>query len=163
MSTDQIRESVGVVETQHADIALPEGGLCLESGGVLPELSVAYEAYGELSTERDNVIFICHALTGDAHVAGWHESEGNAPGWWDDMVGPGKPIDTNRFFVVCANVLGGCQGSTGPASAHPVDGKPYGSRFPVVTVRDMVRAQAKLGEFLGIRSWMAVIGGSMGG
>ncbi|MBL7115601.1 MAG: homoserine O-acetyltransferase [Kiritimatiellae bacterium] len=163
MSTEQTRESVGVVEVQRVDIALPEGGLRLESGGVLPELTVAYETYGELSPERDNVIFICHALTGDAHVAGWHESEGNAPGWWDDMVGPGKGIDTRYYHVICANILGGCKGTTGPSSVNPETGKSYGSAFPAFTVGDVVDVHCLLLKHLGIERLAAVIGGSFGG
>jgi homoserine O-acetyltransferase len=135
----------------------------LDTGVALRDVTVAYETWGELDDRATNAVLICHAWTGDSHAAGpggrGHPSEG----WWDDVVGPGKAIDTDRWFVVCANVLGGCQGSTGPASLHPDDGKPYGSRFPVVTVRDMVRAQARLANHLGIEVWHSVIGGSMGG
>lgn len=135
----------------------------LDSGIALSDVVVAYETWGTLDADGRNAILLCHAWTGDAHAAGPAGRGHIEPGWWDGMVGPGKPIDTDRYFVVCANVLGGCQGSTGPASPHPADGEPYGSRFPVITIRDMVRAQARLGEHLGIGQWLSVIGGSMGG
>jgi homoserine O-acetyltransferase len=135
----------------------------LESGAMLDHVTVAYETWGELVSDASNAVLLCHAWTGDSHAAGRAERGHPAPGWWDGMVGPGLPIDTDRWFVVCANVLGGCQGSTGPASPHPRDGLPYGSRFPVVTIRDMVRAQARLMPHLGIEQWHSVIGGSMGG
>src|SRR5688500_1936260 len=135
----------------------------LESGVTLTDLTLAYETWGELDSDAGNAVLICHAWTGDSHAAGRAGPGHPAPGWWDDMIGPGRHIDTNRWFVVCVNVLGGCQGSTGPASAHPDDGRPYGSRFPAVTIRDMVRSQAKLATHLGIERWAAVTGGSMGG
>lgn len=135
----------------------------LDSGVALSDVVLAYQTWGRLDADASNAVLLCHAWTGDSHAAGPAGRGHHAPGWWDDMVGPGKAIDTDRYFVVCANVLGGCQGSTGPASPHPDDGLPYGSRFPVVTIRDMVRSQARLGEFLGVRRWLAVIGGSMGG
>lgn len=135
----------------------------LEGGGVLHDVVVAYETWGELDAEASNAILLCHAWTGDSHAAGSVAPGHSASGWWDGLVGPGRGIDTDRWFVVCANVLGGCQGSTGPASPHPDDGRPYGSRFPVITIRDMVRAQAKLADHLGVRTWQSVIGGSMGG
>jgi homoserine O-acetyltransferase len=138
-------------------------GFALESGAALTDVTLAYETVGELSPAADNAVLICHAWTGDSHVAGPAERGHGAPGWWSDVVGPGLAIDTDRWFVVCANVLGGCQGSTGPASPHPADGTPYGSRFPVITIRDMVRAQARLADHLGIGAWHAVVGGSMGG
>ena len=135
----------------------------LEGGGQLRDIDVAYETWGALNSEKSNAILVCHAWTGDSHAAG-PASEGHpAPGWWEGLIGPGRAIDTNTYFVVCSNVLGGCQGSTGPASLHPEDGKPYGLRFPVVTIRDMVRAQASLTDHLGIARWHAVVGGSMGG
>ncbi len=127
------------------------------------DVTVAYETWGTLDADASNAILVCHAWTGDSHAAGRAGPGHNAPGWWNDVVGPGKYIDTDRWFVVCPNVLGGCQGSTGPASPHPADGLPYGSRFPVVTIRDMVRAQARLMRHLGIDQWASVIGGSMGG
>jgi len=135
----------------------------LDCGVALSDVVVAYETYGRLDADASNAILLCHAWTGDSHAAGPAGRGHHAPGWWDDTVGPGKPVDTDKYFVVCANVLGGCQGSTGPASPHPVDAKPYGSRFPVVTIRDMVRAQAQLGQHLGVARWMSVVGGSMGG
>ncbi len=135
----------------------------LDSGAALSNVVVAYETWGRLDADASNAVLLCHAWTGDSHAAGPAGRGHATPGWWDDTVGPGKPIDTDKYFVVCANVLGGCQGSTGPASPHPDDGVPYGSRFPVVTIRDMVRAQARLMEHLGISRWLAVIGGSMGG
>ncbi len=135
----------------------------LDGGGQLRDVTIAYETWGQLDDSRSNALLICHAWTGDAHASGDAEPGQPTPGWWEGMIGPGLPIDTDRFFVVCTNVLGGCQGSTGPASPHPDDGRPYGSRFPVVTIRDMVRAQARLSDHLGIDTWAAVIGGSMGG
>ncbi len=135
----------------------------LEGGGVLTELTMAYETWGTLAPDASNAILLCHALTGDAHAAGPLMPGQPTSGWWDHMIGPGRPIDTDRWFVVCANVLGGCQGTTGPASPHPVDGKPWGSRFPVVTVRDWVRSQVVLADHLGVERWHCVIGGSMGG
>jgi len=141
-------------------VALP-GPLALDGGGVLAPVEIAYETYGELNAAASNAVLICHALTGDHHVASAHPITGK-PGWWTRMVGPGKPIDPARHFIVCANVLGSCMGSSGPGSAGP-DGAPYGMRFPVITIRDMVRAQAMLLDDLGIARLMAVVGGSMGG
>ncbi|MEM9748653.1 MAG: homoserine O-acetyltransferase [Actinomycetota bacterium] len=135
----------------------------LDSGDTLSDVTMAYETWGELDATASNAVLLCHAWTGDSHAAGPSGRGHPETGWWDSMVGPGKPIDTDRYFVVCVNVLGGCQGSTGPASPHPDDGLPYGSRFPVVTIRDMVRAQARLADHLGIGAWLSVIGGSMGG
>lgn len=135
----------------------------LDHGVTLHEVTIAYETWGQLAPAADNAILLCHAWTGDSHATGRAEDGHPTPGWWEGMIGPGLAIDTNSFFVVCANVLGGCQGSTGPASPHPDDGRPYGSRFPVVTVRDMVRSQARLADHLGVERWHSVIGGSMGG
>ena len=135
----------------------------LDAGVALADVVVCYETWGRLDADASNAILLCHAWTGDSHAAGPAGRGHAAPGWWDEAVGPGKAIDTDKYFVVCANVLGGCQGSTGPASPHPVDGAPYGSRFPVITIRDMVRSQARLMEHLGVSRWMSVIGGSMGG
>jgi len=135
----------------------------VEDGSVLRDVTVAYETWGTLNADASNAVLVCHAWTGDSHASGRAKPGHPTPGWWDDVVGPGRYIDTDRWFVVCANVLGGCQGSTGPASPHPDDGRPYGSRFPVLTIRDMVRAQAKLMTHLRIVQWASVIGGSMGG
>lgn len=135
--------------------------LLLEQGGVLEEVWVAYETYGALNAQRDNVILVAHALTGDSHPA--RHDAADEEGWWEDLVGPGKPIDTNQFFIVCANVLGGCQGTTGPASLDPATGRPYAGRFPTVTIRDMVRVQRRLLTHLNIDRLVLVIGGSMGG
>ena len=138
------------------------GAVDLELGGRLEQVTIAYEVYGTLNAAGDNAVIICHALTGDAHVAGPAGEGQLTPGWWDDVVGPGKAIDTDQWFVVSSNVLGGCQGTTGPASVAP-DGKPYGSRFPRVTVRDQVRVQAWLADYLGVQRIALVVGGSMGG
>ena len=135
----------------------------LEGGGQLRDITVAYETWGTLAPGGDNAVLLCHALTGDAHAAGPSGPGQPTAGWWDAMVGPGKVIDTDRYFVACANVLGGCQGSTGPASTRPDRNQRYGSSFPVVSVRDMVRCQAKLADVLGVSRWRSVIGGSMGG
>ena len=135
----------------------------LEMGGQLQDVTIAYETWGELAADGSNAVLVCHAWTGDSHAAGPAQPGHPTPGWWEEVIGPGRPLDTDRWLVVCANVLGGCQGSTGPASAHPVDGRPYGSRFPVITIRDMVRVQQHLLSHLGIPSWKTVIGGSMGG
>lgn len=141
----------------------PDRPFALEGGGVLHGIEIAYETWGDLHPDGSNAVLLCHAWTGDSHAAGRAEEGHPTPGWWEGLVGAGLAIDTDRYFVVCANVLGGCQGSTGPASDHPVDGRPYGSRFPVVTIRDMVRVQASLADHLGVRVWRAVVGGSMGG
>ncbi|HEV2766239.1 MAG TPA: homoserine O-acetyltransferase [Acidimicrobiales bacterium] len=136
----------------------------LEGGGQLRDISVAYETWGELAPDGGNAVLVCHALTGDAHAAGGIGPGHPTPGWWDGLIGPGKALDTDRWFVVCANVLGGCQGTTGPASPRPrSDGRPYGSTFPVVSVRDMVRTQTAVARDLGVPRWLSVVGGSMGG
>ena len=134
-----------------------------KSGQLIPGFTLRYETYGTLSATRDNAVLICHALSGDHHCAGWHSPEDRKPGWWNNLIGPGKAVDTNRFFVVCANVLGGCQGSTGPSSVNPETSRPYGILFPFVTIHDMVRAQHLLLEHLGVAALHATIGGSMGG
>ncbi|MCH2437482.1 MAG: homoserine O-acetyltransferase [Acidimicrobiales bacterium] len=144
----------------------PVGGgrpFVLEGGGVLTEVSMAFETWGELTAAADNAILICHALTGDSHAHGQAGAAHATPGWWNRVIGPGCGIDTDRYFVVCVNSLGGCQGSTGPSSLDPETGTPYGSRFPTVTTRDIVRCQAAVADHLGVDSWMAVVGGSMGG
>ncbi len=148
------------MSTNSTTLVLPDP-LPLDGGGELAHVEIAYQTYGELNAERSNAILLCHALTGDQHVATPHPVTGK-PGWWERMVGPGKPIDTDRFHVICANVIGSCMGSTGPASAAP-DGAPYAMRFPVITIRDMVRAHVALLDALGIERLHAVVGGSMGG
>jgi homoserine O-acetyltransferase/O-succinyltransferase len=135
----------------------------LDFGGRLIDVDIAYETLGELDATASNALLVCHAWTGDSHVAGPAGRGHPTPGWWEGVVGPGLPIDTDRYFVVCANVLGGCQGSTGPATHDPATGRPYGSAFPVITIRDMVRVQARLADHLGIERWLSVLGGSMGG
>jgi homoserine O-acetyltransferase len=135
--------------------------LTLAKGGQLPNVTVAYETYGELNTARDNAVLICHALSGDSHVAS--HGPGDDPGWWEIMVGPGKPIDTSRYFVICPNLLGGCRGTTGPCSINPGTGKPYGRDFPTITVADMVEVQHRLLQQLGIERLLAIVGGSVGG
>src|SRR5512139_2964128 len=154
-----IKDSVGLVTTKYYNHPLP---LVLESGEALPSLKIAYETYGSLNREASNAILLCHALSGDAHVAGYLEGEKRA-GWWDAVVGPGKAFDTDRYLVICSNVIGGCKGSTGPSSVNPVTGKPYATSFPVITIRDMVNAQKLLIDYLGIGRLYAVAGGSMGG
>jgi homoserine O-acetyltransferase len=135
----------------------------LECGRSLSPVVQVYETYGELTPERDNAVLIFHALSGDAHVAGYHTPEDSKPGWWDIMVGPGKPFDTSKYMVICANVIGGCKGSTGPSSTNPQTGEPYALDFPMVTIGDMCRAQKRLVDHLGIQRLLAVTGGSMGG
>jgi len=157
--------SVGTVTPQLAKFDQP---LELESRGRLESYQIVFETYGKLNPDKTNAILICHALSGDHHAAGYHQlkdeqSTLKSVGWWNTMIGPGKPIDTNRFFVVCPNNLGGCSGSTGPSSINPDTGKPYGPDFPIVTVIDWVRSQARLSDTLGIQTWAAVIGGSLGG
>ena len=154
-----IKGSVGIVTTSFYQHSAP---LNLESGETLQSLTIAYETYGRLNRDRTNAILVCHALSGDAHVAGFHEGE-IRPGWWDAVIGPGKALDTDRYFVICSNVIGGCKGSTGPSSENPATGKPYGAKFPVITIRDMVNAQKLLIDHLGISQLYAVVGGSMGG
>jgi homoserine O-acetyltransferase/O-succinyltransferase len=151
---------VGLVAPRDFVYARP---FTFKSGQVIPSFTLRYETYGQLNATRDNAILICHALSGDHHCAGWHSAEDRKPGWWNNLIGPGKAVDTRRFFVVCANVLGGCQGSTGPSSINPETGRPYGIQFPFVTIRDMVRAQKLLLDHLGIVALQGIIGGSMGG
>ncbi len=158
-----IGKSVGVVKTQVLKLQLPEGGLTLERGGVLPEIEVAYEMCGAVREEMDNVVFVCHALTGDAHVAGSREEGGEPDGWWEGMVGSGRGIDTDHYCVVCANILGGCKGTTGPGSTNPATGRAYGSAFPEITVHDIVTVHVLLLRQLGVRKPAAIIGGSFGG
>lgn len=154
-----LEQSVGLVTTEYAQI---DCELRLESGRLLGPLTIAYETYGTLNQEATNVILATHAWTGDAHAAGFHSTEDRKPGWWDNMIGPGKVLDTDRYFVICSNTIGSCKGSTGPTSTNPQTGKPYRLSFPVIMVRDMVRAQKLLLDSLGINSLKSVIGGSMG-
>jgi len=151
---------VGVVVPRDFHCTKP---FTFDSGQTLPEFILRYETYGELNDARDNVIVIAHALSGDHHCAGVHSPSDRKPGWWNNLIGPGKAVDTRRFFVVCANVLGGCVGSSGPSSLNPETGRPFGLSFPFVTIRDMVRSQKLLLDHLGVQSVYAVIGGSMGG
>jgi len=153
-------DSVGIVESKsmHFDQALQ-----LECGKTLPEYDIAYETYGELNDSGSNAILICHALSGDQHAAGYHSMEDRKPGWWESSIGPGKPIDTTRFFVVSMNNLGGCKGSSGPNTKRPGTDTYWGPDFPIVTVRDWVNSQQRLMQALGIEHWLAVIGGSLGG
>ena len=160
MSSVFPEDSVGLVEPRIATFSEP---LALACGRELADYQLIYETYGQLNAARSNAVLICHALSGHHHAAGYHSPNDRKPGWWDSCIGPGKPIDTNRFFVVALNNLGGCNGSTGPASLNPASGKPYGSDFPVVTVEDWVHSQARLADLLGIRQWAAVVGGSLGG
>jgi homoserine O-acetyltransferase len=154
--------SLGIVETQTFTFAENEP-LSLESGETLGPITLVYETYGRLNEDCSNAILICHALSGDAHAAGYLTPNDAAPGWWDDCIGPGKAFDTHKFFVICSNVIGGCRGSTGPGSINPQTGQPYGLSFPVVTIGDMVRAQRHLIDYLGIGQLLAIAGGSMGG
>ncbi len=154
--------SLGRVETQRVVLFSPDRPLALDSGATLAPVEVAYETYGTLDADRSNAVFVCHALTGDAHAAG-HHGDPERPGWWDSIIGPGRPLDTDRFFVVCANLLGGCKGTTGPSSVDPSTGSPYGLRFPLMTVRDLVRVHRALAAHLGIGRLLAAIGGSLGG
>lgn len=155
--------SVGRVEKQVFTFARPPERLVLESGEHLGPVTLAYETYGRLNRDRSNAVLVCHALSGDAHLAGYHRDEDPKPGWWDIMVGPGKGIDTRQYFVVCVNIIGSCAGSTGPNSVNPETGVPYGLDFPVVTIGDMVTAQKALLDHLKIKKLLAVIGGSVGG
>ena len=156
------QNSVGIVQTQYFTFAEKEP-FQLESGTTLSPVTLAYETYGQLNRDRSNAILICHALSGSAHAAGYHSPDERKPGWWDDCIGPGKAFDTNRFFVICSNVLGSCYGSSGPMVVNPATGKPYALSFPVVTIGDMVRAQIKLIDHFGIERLLCVAGGSMGG
>jgi len=155
--------SAGIVEPQRVRLFNPDDPLYIECGSSLKDVTVEYETYGQLNTARNNAVLVCHALSGDAHVAGYHSDDDAKPGWWDNMVGPGKALDTNKYFIICSNILGGCKGTTGPGSVNPETGKPYGMDFPVITIHDMVVCQQKLIDYLQIEKLLAVIGGSMGG
>ncbi len=154
------KNSVGIVETQFFQI---EQDITLESGKKLGGITLAYETYGELNKNKSNAILIFHALSGDAHAAGYHSKSDKKPGWWDHGIGPGNEFDTYKFFVICINVIGGCKGSTGPCSINPKTKKPYGIDFPVITIKDIVHVQKRLIDHLGIKRLLAVVGGSMGG
>jgi len=155
--------SVGLVTPQYFTFAEAPNEMALDSGARIGPITMAYETYGTLNAARSNAVLVFHALSGDAHVAGYHTPEDRKPGWWDLLIGPGKALDTDYLFVICANVLGGCKGSTGPSSENPRTGKPYGMQFPVITIGDMVQAQRFLIDHLGIDRLLSVIGGSMGG
>lgn len=158
-------DNVGVVEKQSLTFANPPAEMVLESGARLGPVTVAYESYGKLSAAGDNAILITHAFTGDSHAAGYYADDQNRekPGWWDFMIGPGKGIDTDRYFVICVNILGSCMGTTGPSSVNPDTGEPFGLEFPMVTIGDMVEAQKRVLDHLGVEKLLAVIGGSVGG
>lgn len=162
MKQDAEQRALTGITTRSARLFTPSEPLRLVGGQTLTDVTVAYETYGELNHARDNAVYICHALTGDAHAAGLHEGD-NRPGWWDTMIGPGKPIDTDRWFVVCSNLLGGCRGTTGPSSINPDTGRVWGLDFPLLDVADFVSVHRRLASHLGVRHWHAVVGGSMGG
>ena len=153
-------DSVGLVSPQRHVFTEP---LQLACGRSLPQYELVYETYGQLNASRSNAVLVCHALSGHHHAAGYHSEDDRKPGWWDACIGPGKPIDTRKFFVVSLNNLGGCNGSTGPGSRNPETGRAYGADFPVLTVEDWVHSQARLADALGIAQWAAVVGGSLGG
>lgn len=153
-------DSVGIVSPQVASFESP---LTLSCGQTLESYQLIYETYGTLNADASNAVLICHALSGDHHAAGYHSAEDKKPGWWDSAIGPGKPIDTNQFFVISLNNLGGCGGSTGPTSINPVTGQTWESDFPIVTVEDWVESQARLSDLLGIQTFAAIVGGSLGG
>ncbi len=155
--------TIGIVEKHFFNFAAPPDTLSLESGSSIGPITIAYETCGTLSQEKDNVILILHALSGDSHVAGYYDPKDSKPGWWDIMVGPGKGIDTDKYYVICSNIIGSCAGSTGPSSINPGTGKPYGTDFPMITIGDMVEAQKALLDHLNIKSLLSVIGGSVGG
>lgn len=152
--------SVGIVAAQTAHFS---DALTLKSGEVLPEFDLIYETYGKLNADKSNAVLICHALSGTHHVAGKYSEDDKYPGWWDNLIGPGKPLDTNKFFVIGVNNLAGCHGSSGPTTNNPKTNKPYGSSFPIITVEDWVNSQAMLADYLGIETFAAVVGGSLGG
>ncbi len=157
-----IVNSRGSPEASHSLVFQSSEPLPLDNGRALASFEIAYQTYGTLNASRSNAVLVCHALTGDQHVANQHPMTGK-PGWWETIIGPGKPVDTDRYFIICSNVIGGCMGSTGPSSIDQETGKPYGLNFPVITIDDMVRAQARLVDHLGIADLFCVIGGSMGG
>lgn len=155
-------KSLDIAETKYITCFEPPNELTLKSGRSFGPITIAYETYGTLNPQKSNAILICHALTGDAHAAGYQEGS-SKPGWWDSMIGPGKAFDTDKYFIICSNVLGGCKGTTGPSSIDPKTGRPYGLSFPVITIKDMVVVQKSLIDYLGITQLLSVAGGSMGG
>jgi homoserine O-acetyltransferase len=160
--TENTNKGIGLVETKYFTFANPPDEFILESGEKLSPVTLAYETYGTLNSDKSNAILILHALSGNAHVAGFHEGDQD-PGWWDNMIGSGKAFDTDKYFVICSNVIGGCLGSTGPSSNNPKTNNPYGLDFPLITIKDMVEAQSRLVSSLGISKLLCVAGGSMGG
>jgi homoserine O-acetyltransferase len=162
VKTAENKAGLGLAETKCFTFAAPPGEMLLESGEKLGPITLAYETYGTLNSDKSNAVLVLHALTGDAHAAGYHPGDKD-PGWWDSMIGPGKAFDTDKYFVICSNVIGGCKGSTGPASTNPQTAKPYGLDFPLITIKDMINAQAYLVRHLGISKLLCATGGSMGG
>ncbi len=152
-----------LVKKNYFTFAEPPNEMILDSGARLGPITLAYETLGRLNEDKNNAVLILHACSGDSHVAGYYQENDKRPGWWDNMVGPGKPVDTDRYFVICSNILGSCMGSTGPSSINPETGKPYGFDFPMVTIKDMVKAQKHLIDHLGITKLMSMLGGSVGG
>ncbi|MCJ7610384.1 homoserine O-acetyltransferase [Candidatus Bathyarchaeota archaeon] len=161
--TAELNRSSGTDQPHYFTFADPPDELTLESGEELGPVTLAYETYGELNNQKTNAVLVLHALSGDAHAAAFHQGDNKNPGWWDGMIGPGKGLDTEKYYVICSNVIGGCKGSTGPSSTNPKTGKPYGLGFPVITIGDMVNAQCHLIDYLGIEKLLTVVGGSMGG
>lgn len=162
-SADDRSGGVGIVKTETVTLFHAERPMKFRGGDVMEQVCVAFETYGVLNEDCSNAIFLCHALTGDAHAAGRHQPEDSKPGWWDAFIGPGRALDTNRYFVICANVLGGCQGTTGPGSIDPVTGERFGLNFPFLTVADIVTVHSELVRHLGVEQLLAVVGGSLGG
>ena len=163
IENDENGVSVGLVEKKYFTFAEPPDSMVLESNARLGPITIAYETLGTLNEDKSNVILVLHALSGDSHIAGYYGEEDRKPGWWEIMVGPGKGIDTDKYFVICPNIIGSCMGSTGPSSINPETGEPYGFDFPVVTIGDMVKAQKALLDHLGIEKILTVVGGSIGG
>ena len=163
IENDENGVSVGLVEKEYFTFSEPPDSMVLESNARLGPITIAYETLGTLNEDKSNVILVLHALSGDSHVAGYYSQEDQKPGWWEIMVGPGKGIDTDKYFIICPNIIGSCMGSTGPSSINPATGNPYGFDFPVVTIGDMVKAQKALLDHLGIEKILTVIGGSIGG
>ncbi|MCL4377014.1 MAG: homoserine O-acetyltransferase, partial [Actinobacteria bacterium] len=163
MESKTVNNSVGIVKTKFFTFGEKPDEFILSSGEKLSPVTIAYETYGELDSNKSNAILIFHALSGDAHAAGYNDPKDKKPGWWDIMIGPGKPFDTTKYFVICTNIIGGCKGSTGPSSINPLTGKPYGLTFPIISIKDMIVPQKKLLEYLGIHKLFCIAGGSMGG